>query len=57
MTIGINNAPATFQKATGVNLATVKWGYELAYINGTNVFSPSTEDHIKNVKFLLHLID
>lgn len=56
MPFGLKNAPATFQRAMDVILATVKWQFALVYIDDVLSFSPGPEEHIKQVEIVFKLI-
>lgn len=43
MSFGLKNAPATFQRATGVILASVKWQFAILYIDDIITFTQSPQ--------------
>ena len=49
MSFGLTNAPATFQRYMDAVLAGLKWNILLIYIDDILVFSPTFEDHVRDV--------
>ena len=50
MSFGLTNAPTTFQRYMDAVLAGLKWNTLLVYIDDILVFSPTFEDHVKDVE-------
>lgn len=48
MTFGLNNAPATFQRAMDVILSTLQWQHALVYLDDIILSSPTSGDHDKH---------
>ena len=53
MSFGLTNAPATYQRYMDAVLAGLKWNTLLVYIDDILVFSPTFEDHVRDVKNVL----
>ena len=53
MSFGLTNAPATFQRYMDAVLAGLKWNTLLVYIDDILVFSPTFEDHVRDVNNVL----
>lgn len=47
---GLRDAPATFQRAMNVVLATVRWQYAFIYTDDTIVISETPGDHLQHNK-------
>ena len=56
MPFGLKNSPATFQRATDIILAQVKWQYALVYLDDVIVYSKTVEEHFAHLKYVLTLI-
>jgi hypothetical protein len=56
MPFGLCNAPATFQRAVDVILATVRWQCAITYLDDIIVYSPSKEQHLKDLRRVLSLL-
>lgn len=52
----LKNVPVTFQRATDVILATVKWHYAVLYIDGLIIFSSTAEGYEQQVEILFKLV-
>lgn len=57
MCFGLGNAPATFQKATDVILATIKWWYALVYTADIIIFLNTPEEHPQHIEEVLKLLN
>ena len=53
MSFGLTNAPATYQRYMDAVLAGLKWNTLLVYIDDILVFSPTFEDHVRDVNSVL----
>lgn len=53
MPFGLQNAPATFQRATDVISALVKWQAALVYLHDIVVFSKSITEHAAHLRTVL----
>lgn len=49
MTFGLKNAPGSFQTMVDVMLASVKWKFDLVYIDDVIIFSQSIEEDLEQV--------
>lgn len=56
MSFGLENAPASFQKAMDVILASGRCQFTLVYLKDIVVFSKSPADHIEQVRRVLELL-
>jgi hypothetical protein len=56
MPFGLCNAPATFQRAVDVILATVRWQCAITYLDDVIVYSSSKEQHLKDLRQVLSLL-
>ena len=57
MSFGLFNTPATFQRMMDLILRGLKWTKVLVYIDDIIIFSPSFEQHIKDIKEILTCIE
>lgn len=56
MPFGLKNAPATFQRAVDMILASVKWQYAIVYLDDIVIFSRNVEEHLKHIRTVLTLL-
>ena len=56
MPFGLRNAPATFQRAMDVILASVRWQVALVYLDDVIIFSKSYRAHLEHVATVLSLL-
>ena len=56
MPFGLVNAPATFQRAMDVILSSVKWKFCLVYLDDIIIYSPSHQQHLKDLDLVLGLL-
>ena len=56
MPFGLKNAPATFQRAMDVILASVNWKYALVYLDDIVIFSNTFEEHLQHFRSVLQLL-
>ena len=56
MPFGLKNAPGTFQRATDIILASVKWQYALVYLDDVIVYSKSIEENFGHLEHFLQLM-
>lgn len=57
MPFGLCNAPATFQRYMDVILSGLKWKSILVYLDDIIVFSPTFEEHLKDLEDLFVRLD
>jgi Reverse transcriptase (RNA-dependent DNA polymerase) len=53
MPFGLMNAPATFQRVVDMTLSGLNWKICLVYLDDIIVFSPSYEEHIRDLDIVL----
>lgn len=56
MSFGLNNAPATFQRAMDVILASVEWQFAIVYIDDIIILSRLPEQHLEHTEEVLRLM-
>lgn len=56
ISIGLKNAPATFQNVMDVIFSSIKWGTALVYLDDSLVFSQTIRDHMAHNEQLLTLL-
>ena len=56
MSFVLVNAPATFQRAMDVILSSVKWKFCLVYLDDIIIYSPSHQQHLKDLDLVLGLL-
>lgn len=56
MLLGLRNARATYSRVMDVMLSTVKWQYDLLYLDDIETFSRSLHDHLNHTRLVLQLL-
>ena len=56
MPFGLQNAPATFQRAVDIILSGVKWKTALVYLDDVIVYSRTVTEHMAHVREILQLL-
>jgi hypothetical protein len=56
MLFGLANAPATFQRAMDVIPSSLKWKFCLVCLDDIIIYSPSHEQHLKDLDLVLGLL-
>lgn len=56
MPFGLTNAPATFQRSMDIILAGLNWTNTLVYIDDVVVFSPTFEEHMRDLQVVFNRI-
>ena len=56
MPFGLNNSPATFQRAVEIILSRVKWETALVYLDDVIIYSKTVTEHFAHVREVLRLL-
>lgn len=57
MYFGLENDPATLQRAMDVVLATVKWQYAFVYIGDVFIYLKTSKEHLHHIEEILKILN